>query len=54
MSRYINHLHDTSRILLKIKKAEATPTDWCRFVSSIESSLDASRLIFQYLKDSEK
>ena len=39
ITRYMKHVHDIPRILLRIKKVESGQQEWCRLYSSLEAAI---------------
>lgn len=53
VSKLLKKIHDIPRILLRIKKVEATHVEWCRLYSSLEAALPILDLITNFVGDSE-
>ena len=47
--KLLRKVHDTPRILLRIKKAEAISLDWCRLQATLEASLNIGHLLAQFV-----
>lgn len=53
ISKLMRKIHDIPRILLRIKKVEATQIEWCRLYSSLEAALPILDIIGIFLNDTE-
>ena len=53
LSKLLKKVHDIPRILLRIKKVEATHVEWCRLYSSLEAALPIIEITAAFLDDSE-
>lgn len=53
ISKLMRKIHDIPRILLRIKKVEATQIEWCRLYSSLEAALPILDIIGTFLNDTE-
>jgi DNA mismatch repair protein MSH5 len=50
----LRKIHDIPRILLRIKKVEATHVEWCRLYSSLEAALPILDLITTFVDDIDR
>lgn len=53
LSKLLKKVHDIPRILLRIKKVEATHVEWCRLYSSLEAALPIIEITAAFLTDVE-
>lgn len=54
VNKYMRHIHDIPRLLLRIKKAEAKCNDWIKLYSSLDSAIPIIELLISFLRDNEK
>lgn len=53
ISKLLRKIHDIPRMLLRIKKVEATHVEWCRLYSSLEAALPILDIMTTFRNDTE-
>lgn len=53
ISKLLRKIHDIPRMLLRIKKVEATHVEWCRLYSSLEAALPILDIMTTFENDTE-
>lgn len=53
ISKLLRKIHDIPRMLLRIKKVEATHVEWCRLYSSLEAALPILDIMTNFENDTE-
>lgn len=53
ISKLLRKIHDIPRMLLRIKKVEATHVEWCRLYSSLEAALPILDIMTTFENDAE-
>jgi len=54
INKYMRHINDIPRLLLRIKKAEAKCNDWIKLYTSLDAAIPIIELMISFLSDNNK